>query len=943
MTDFSADLGFDAPAVSQAAVAPAMPDLDGLEQKYNLPSGLLSSVMKRESDGDPNAVSDAGAQGLFQFMPRTAKQYGIDPLDPNQAADGAARMYADLSKKYNGDVPSMLAAYNWGQGNVDRQGLGGAPKETRDYINNVMGDMGSPKTEMRLGPMELASDTHIEAVPEGRDLSAELFGNETASDGRDLSKELFGDEPAYSTDTGRASYQGAMNTVAKPINSAVNAVVSPVMNAVASAESKPAQTVADAMGSMNVGPMGGMGNWIGDKLLAAKNAVSGVADDVKDLESYNPDLEKDLSAFGENAQLAGNIAQIQGARKSISAVTQPAADSFAASRAAQIAARPAPYDAIAAHSAISDSYGAAKAGVKPYYNLMQDIGVGETADASELNPALDSMIADIQNTPFHEATSELSYLKQQAAKIGEDGNMPLNDMVKLKQNLNSNFNPKRFAQGTDTPYAKVGSLVDDSLADAGKRIPEFADAKSLADKQWLNTVKSPFEDNKVLQQFWKPEDYYAKKSVENGMLEELPDATQQRAGKMLSKIATPVDLNAVRRVLPSDISDSLSQAKIDDVKTGNSKIGQVGKAAWNAGNMQFSSAGKNLMNAVKTQFSPQEKALINAAKAPAPTLSTKYAKPFQQLKASVQQMKDSAGEMQPMNYPKYPTSNYSPVNPQKMLTGPVNPKPQLALPAPDTLVASPRGQFRPMSAQEQINAANPDNARGLTAADTQPYAARNDPRAPTSSKELAQQQALRASQTQWDEEQSRLASLGHSYKEIVNKLGERPESFKLGGAVKKFAKGGLVNTNPTDAQKAAGNYKKHHIRLHGMEIAIENPKGSIRSGKDKTGKEWRVEMPAHYGYFKGTTGKDGDAVDVYIGGKPHVGRVYVVNQVHDHSGQFDEHKAMMGFSNKTEALDHYKKAFSDGKGSMRIGSVKAMSVQELKDWLKRGDLKKKAA
>lgn len=939
MTDLSSDLGYDTPSVSQATDGVPMPDLDGLEQKYNLPSGLLSSVMHQESGGDPDAVSDAGAQGLFQFEPRTAKQYGIDPFDPNQAADGAARMYADLSKKYKGDVPSMLAAYNWGQGNVDRKGLGGAPKETRDYINNIMEKMGNPKTEIRMASMEPLSDVSYESAPQGRDLSDELYGNQS-SEGRDLSAELYGSAPEYSTDPARAAYQGVMNNVAKPLNTAVNSVVAPVMGAVASAGASPAQGAANAIDST------GAGQWIGDKLLETKNAVSNIggrmSSNLEDLESYNPDIKPDLAALGENAQLAGNLAAIKGAGKAITSATQPAADSFAASKAANLATKPISFDPLVTHSAISDSYGAAKEAVKPYYNLMQTIGAGETANASELKPALDSMIADIQNTPFHEATSELSYLKQQAAKIGENGTMPLNDMVKLKQNLNSNFNPKRFAQGADTPYAKVGSLVDDSLSDAGKRIPEFSDAKSLADKQWLNTVKSPFEDNKVLQQFWKPEDYYAKKSVENGMLEELPDATQQRAGKLLSKIATPVDLNAVRRVLPQDLAGDLSQAKIADIKAGNSKIGQVGQAAWNAGNMQFSSAGKNLLNAVKTQFSPQERALINAAKTPSPALSTKYAKPFQQLKAQVQQMKDSAGEMQPVSYPKYPTSNYSPVQPQKMLPAPANIKPQLALPAPNTLVASPREPFRAMTAEEQIRAADPQNSIGLSAEETQPPVARNDPRAPTNSKELAQQQAHRVAQSQWDEESNRMASQGLSFKQIVNKLGARPESFKVGGAVRGFAKGGMVNTNPTDAQKEAGNYKKHHVRLHGMEIAIENPKGSVRSGRDKGGKEWHVGMPAHYGYIKGTVGADKEHMDVYVGDKPHSGRVYVVNQVHDHNGHFDEHKVILGHSNKTDAIDMYKKAFSDGKGSMRIGSVKAMSVQELKDWLKRGNTKRAA-
>lgn len=117
--------------------------LKELEKQYGLPSGLLSSVMTAESGGNPNAQSPKGALGLFQFMPETAKQYGINPLDPQQAAMGAAKMYGDLLTKYEGDLPSALAGYNWGQGNVDRKGLDAAPKETQGYIEKVMSAIGN--------------------------------------------------------------------------------------------------------------------------------------------------------------------------------------------------------------------------------------------------------------------------------------------------------------------------------------------------------------------------------------------------------------------------------------------------------------------------------------------------------------------------------------------------------------------------------------------------------------------------------------------------------------------------------------------------------------------------------------------------------------------------------------------------------------------------------
>lgn len=113
-------------------------NLAELEKQQGLPSGLLSAVMKAESGGNPNAVSPAGAQGLFQFMPATAKAYGVNPFDPNSSAIGAARMYGDLSKQFKGDVPSMLAAYNWGSGNLTKKGMENAPKETRDYIAKIL-------------------------------------------------------------------------------------------------------------------------------------------------------------------------------------------------------------------------------------------------------------------------------------------------------------------------------------------------------------------------------------------------------------------------------------------------------------------------------------------------------------------------------------------------------------------------------------------------------------------------------------------------------------------------------------------------------------------------------------------------------------------------------------------------------------------------------------
>lgn len=117
--------------------------LDDLERKYFLPRGLLTAVLTQESAGDSNAHSGVGASGLFQFMPKTADIYNVDPLNPHSAAEGAAKMYADLSKQYDGDLDKMLAGYNWGSGNLAKHhnDVSEAPPETKDYIKKIRGVM----------------------------------------------------------------------------------------------------------------------------------------------------------------------------------------------------------------------------------------------------------------------------------------------------------------------------------------------------------------------------------------------------------------------------------------------------------------------------------------------------------------------------------------------------------------------------------------------------------------------------------------------------------------------------------------------------------------------------------------------------------------------------------------------------------------------------------
>jgi peptidoglycan DL-endopeptidase CwlO len=105
--------------------------------RHGVDPALLAAVAQQESGFDASAVSPAGAQGLMQFMPATARGLGVDPFDPASAVDGAARYLADLTRQF-GSTELGLAAYNAGPGTVRR--YGGIPPypETQDYVRSVM-------------------------------------------------------------------------------------------------------------------------------------------------------------------------------------------------------------------------------------------------------------------------------------------------------------------------------------------------------------------------------------------------------------------------------------------------------------------------------------------------------------------------------------------------------------------------------------------------------------------------------------------------------------------------------------------------------------------------------------------------------------------------------------------------------------------------------------
>lgn len=153
-----------------------------------------------------------------------------------------------------------------------------------------------------------------------------------------------------------------------------------------------------------------------------------------------------------------------------------------------------------------------------------------------------------------------------------------------------------------------------------------------------------------------------------------------------------------------------------------------------------------------------------------------------------------------------------------------------------------------------------------------------------------------------------------------------------------------VNTEPTPAQAEAGNYKKGHVTIGEFDITIENPAGSVRKGVDTDGKEWSNTMANTYGYIKGTEGVDGDHIDVFLhsdmdqwNGR----KVYVVDQTNT-DGSFDEHKVMLGFNDKDEAmtayLANYDKTWADTHSGLRISET---NIEDFNKWVQASHRKTK--
>ena len=175
--------------------------------------------------------------------------------------------------------------------------------------------------------------------------------------------------------------------------------------------------------------------------------------------------------------------------------------------------------------------------------------------------------------------------------------------------------------------------------------------------------------------------------------------------------------------------------------------------------------------------------------------------------------------------------------------------------------------------------------------------------------------------------------------EVANYIdgNEQPLSAKIEAASAE------VNTDPTEAQKEAGNYKKGHVQVGTFDITIEQPQGSVRKGTDADGKQWESKMNNTYGYIRGAVGVDGDHIDVFLSNDIDGwnGRKVCVVDQYNPDGSFDEHKVMLGFNDADEAKGDYLANYEQGWENGRRIDITGVNLEDFEKWIESSKRKTK--
>lgn len=553
------------------------------------------------------------------------------------------------------------------------------------------------------------------------------------------------------------------------------------------------------------------------------------------------------------------------------------------------------------------------------YDKAQEASQGIYIDAPRMKNSVDSLLEDLNDDPAHKTSQGSSQafrdLKAVSESFDDDGNIPLDKVTLLKRRVNDLYGPD-MGETRGKIYAQLNEQLKNLTKRAKKDNPEWGtmmDSGNALFNNYRSTFDSPGPSNKA----WSLAD---KKEYEDAHRARHGDPDTDMPGDPYSappsddvreKIFNLHNVNSVAqyesmlRKLPPEMRDGFTRDVVAANKKKSPRLSAAIQTAYSTAKQNYGTALKNSIKVLK----PGD-----------PGFSPDMAENFPHVEDAIKYHSDIAEQAHKNYLDKLQKAQESPSS-----SGP------LYLPAPERPMVGGRSKNpRPATDDEWqgiIDAQKRDNELGL-----------NEVR-------KAQQKA-RISQYEAE----------NPANNFFNKIGDKPirpsqtalspDTFEPGDHPfhkynpddTGFARGGaVVEKNPTPAQKMAGNYKKHHMRIHGLDISIENPKGSTRTGEGKDGKKWSSTMPDHYGYIKRTQGADGDHVDVYVGSNDRSNRVYVIDQKDPDTGSFDEHKVMIGYGDRDAATAAYRAAFSDKKN--RIMKVTRLSVAEFKNWLKNGNTK----
>lgn len=570
------------------------------------------------------------------------------------------------------------------------------------------------------------------------------------------------------------------------------------------------------------------------------------------------------------------------------------------------------------------------------YDKGRDISQGISVNEPKVQGTVSALLDNLSNDPAHNGIQGSSQafkdLKAVDASFDENGNIPLDSVTLLKRRVDD-----LYGSDMDEATGKVYSTLKNQLGDVIKRAktdnPEWGTIMDAGNNLFKN-YKNTFVDDTAANDKWSLDDkndYDRVAGSADPLGAPLSTATRERTAD-IANIKSLAQYESILRKLPPEMHDQFTQDVIAASKADSPNLSKRVALAYNAAKMNPVGVAKSLYGIVKSPDGIGA-SIPNAAQYP-----------------HIDDAIDYHSGLADNAYNNYKNPPLRLPGPPKLLSAPVSDMVPSGEPYTSPLGVSDRpysGQMRLQTPQERDAAIamrqNPDviAAQRARADQTTPEVLNT---------ELSQVGRHNSEIAAWEKAYKNLSDQNLTHKEIINKIGNKGESisalpasnpiddeynefsnrngFKRGGAVKE----------PTPAQKMAGNYKKHHVRYHGMDISIENLKNSERHGVDKDGKKWSAKMSDHYGYIRRTQGADGDHVDVYLGNNANSNRVYVIDQKHHDTGAFDEHKCMLGYPDRDAAVKAYRSAFSDKKN--RIMKVTRLNIDEFKDWLKHGDTRK---